>query len=178
MLNAANLVTMARIAVAPVFLWFLYEYHEPGQSIDWILLAAFILIAASDGLDGALARKNNTVTQLGKLLDPIADKVLIGGTFLVLSLMSVVPWWVTIAILLREVGVTIYRLVVVKNRVIAASSGGKLKTVVQAVAVGFYISPLGEWLFNPQFDIGFGLLYGSVFLTWWTALQYIRAAQE
>ena len=111
MLNAANLVTFGRIAVTPVFLWFLLISYIAGDPGNWLLLLAFILIAASDGIDGAIARRQNTVTKLGKILDPIADKVLLGGSFIVLSSVNVVPWWATIAILVREVAMTVYRLV-------------------------------------------------------------------
>jgi CDP-diacylglycerol--glycerol-3-phosphate 3-phosphatidyltransferase len=174
MLNAANLVTIARILIAPVFLWFLYVYYLPGQVVGWYLLLAFIIISASDAIDGAIARRNNTVTKLGKLLDPIADKVLIGGALVVLSVLTVMPWWATIAILIREVAMTVYRLVVVKNKVIPASNSGKTKTIMQAIALGYFISPLNVLWFNPTFDLGFGLIYGAVFLTWWSALRYFR----
>ena len=178
MLNTANLVTIARILVTPVFLWFLFDLYEPGETIGWYLLLAFILISATDGLDGAIARKSNTVTKLGKILDPIADKVLIGGTFLTLSILGPIAWWVTIAILVREVGMTIYRLLVVKSKVIPASSTGKFKTVFQSIALGWFISPLNVLWGNPSFDIGFGLLYGAVFITWWSAIKYVKAAME
>jgi CDP-diacylglycerol--glycerol-3-phosphate 3-phosphatidyltransferase len=72
---------------------------------------------------------------------------------------------------------TIYRLVVVKNKVIPASASGKSKTIMQAIAIGYLISPLNEWWFNPFFDLGFGLIYGAVFLTWWSALQYYRESR-
>jgi CDP-diacylglycerol--glycerol-3-phosphate 3-phosphatidyltransferase len=176
-LNVANLVTIGRIAITPIFLWFLYTYYEAGEAINWTLLLAFILIAATDGIDGAIARKQNTVTKLGKLLDPIADKVLIGGALIVLSILDVVIWWATIAILVREVAMTIYRLVIVKNKVIAASNSGKSKTIMQAIAVGYCISPLNSLWFNQTFDIGFGLIYGAVFLTWWSALKYFRESR-
>jgi CDP-diacylglycerol--glycerol-3-phosphate 3-phosphatidyltransferase len=135
------------------------------------------LIAATDGIDGAIARKQNTVTKLGKLLDPIADKVLIGGSLVVLSLLDVMLWWATIAILVREIGMTVYRLLIVKNKVIAASNSGKSKTIMQSIAVGYFISPLNELWFNADFDIGFGLIYGAVFLTWWSAIQYFRESR-
>jgi CDP-diacylglycerol--glycerol-3-phosphate 3-phosphatidyltransferase len=151
--------------------------YDAGESINWILLLAFVLIAATDGIDGAIARKQNTVTKLGKLLDPIADKVLIGGSLVVLSLLDVMLWWATIAILVREIGMTVYRLVVVKNKVIAASNSGKSKTIMQSIAVGYFISPLNELWFNPAFDLGYGLIYGAVFLTWWSAIQYFRESR-
>jgi CDP-diacylglycerol--glycerol-3-phosphate 3-phosphatidyltransferase len=170
-------VTLGRILVTPVFLWFLLTTYKPGENLNWILLTAFILIAASDGIDGAIARKQNTVTKLGKILDPIADKILLGGSFVVLSVLNVMPWWATIAILVREVAMTVYRLAVVKNKVIPASSSGKSKTIMQAIAIGYLISPLNQWWFNQFFDIGFGLIYGAVFLTWWSALQYYRESR-
>ena len=177
MLNTANLVTIARIAITPIFLWFLFNLYQAGEPINWLLLLAFILIAATDGIDGAIARKQNKVTKLGKILDPIADKILIGGSFIVLSILGVMPWWVTIVILVREVGMTISRLVVVKKKVIAASNSGKSKTIMQSIAVGYFISPLNALWFNPAFDLGYGLLYGAVFLTWWSALQYLKESR-
>jgi CDP-diacylglycerol--glycerol-3-phosphate 3-phosphatidyltransferase len=177
-LNAANLVTFGRIAVTPIFLWFLLSSYKAGDPVNWILLLAFILIAASDGIDGAIARKQNTVTKLGKILDPIADKVLLGGSFIVLSILTVVPWWATIAILVREVAMTVYRLVVVKNRVIPASASGKSKTIVQAIAIGYLISPLNQLLSNEYFDIGSALVFASLFLTWWSAFQYFKESRS
>ena len=177
MLNAANSVTIGRILITPVFLWFLFTMYDAGESINWVLLLAFVLIAATDGIDGAIARKQNTVTKLGKLLDPIADKVLIGGSLVVLSILDVMPWWATISILVREIGMTVYRLLIVKNKVIAASNSGKSKTIMQSIAVGYFISPLNELWFNSDFDIGFGLIYGAVFLTWWSAIKYFRESR-
>lgn len=176
-MNLANAITLLRIVIAPIYLWALAVYFAAGQSVNWALLAGFILVAATDGIDGAIARKRGIVTKLGKTLDPIADKILIGGAFLVLSMLTVVPWWVTIAILVREIGMTIYRLAVIRDRVIPASSSGKSKTIMQCIAIGWFISPLGEMLKTAQFNIGFGLLYGAVFLTWWSALQYIRESR-
>lgn len=177
MSNLANAVTVLRILVAPVFLWFLYTEYTPSEPVNWVLLAAFILIAATDGIDGAIARRTATVSKLGKLLDPIADKVLIGGSFVVLSMLDVVPWWATIAILVREIGMTIYRLIVVNDRVIAASSTGKFKTVFQCIAIGWFISPLNVWTYNPDFSISFGLVYGAVFVTWYSAFKYLRESK-
>ena len=178
MLNAANLVTIGRIAVTPVFLWFLLTSYKAGDPVNWILLLAFILIAASDGIDGAIARKQNMVTKLGKLLDPIADKILLGGSFIVLSILTVVPWWATVAILVREVAMTVYRLIVVKNKVIPASASGKSKTIVQAIAIGYLISPLNKLLENQYFDIGMSLVFVALFLTWFSAFQYFKDSRS
>jgi CDP-diacylglycerol--glycerol-3-phosphate 3-phosphatidyltransferase len=177
-LNAANLVTIGRIAVTPVFLWFLFISYTPGDSVNWLLLLAFILIAASDGIDGAIARKQNTVTKLGKLLDPIADKILLGGSFIVLSALEVLDWWITVLILVREVAMTVYRLIVVKNKVIPASASGKSKTIVQAIAIGYLISPLNKMLENQYFDIGMSLVFVSLFLTWFSAFQYFKDSRS
>lgn len=174
MLNAANLVTIGRIAVTPVFLWFLLEFYKAGEPVNWLLLLAFIVIAASDGIDGAIARKQNTVTKLGKILDPIADKILIGGSFVILSILGPIDWWVTIAILVREVAMTVYRLVVVKNKVIPASKSGKSKTIIQSIAVGYFVSPLNALWAS---EIGLGLIYLAVFLTWWSAFQYFKESR-
>ena len=174
LLNPANLITVARIALAPVFLWALFVYYPAGELVSWYLVGAFVLISATDGLDGAIARRRNIVTKLGKILDPIADKVLIGGSFIVLSFLNVIPWWVTVAILVRELAMTVYRLIIVKDRVIPASSGGKTKTVFQSITIGYFISPLNTWLLNSGFDLGSGLIYGAVFLTWWSAIQYMK----
>lgn len=176
-MNLANLITVARIVLAPIYLWLLYANYQPGALTNWYLLFGFIAVAATDGIDGAVARKRGIVTKLGKTLDPIADKVLIGGAFLVMSLREVVPWWVTLAILAREIGMTIYRLAVIRDRVIPASSSGKFKTVMQCVALGWVISPLNVALSNQSFDIGFGLLYGAVFITWYSAFKYINEAR-
>jgi CDP-diacylglycerol--glycerol-3-phosphate 3-phosphatidyltransferase len=105
---------------------------------------------ATDGVDGFIARRYNLVTDLGKILDPIADKVLTGGALVGLSLINELPWWVTILILVREVGVTIFRFAVLSKRVIPASRGGKLKTIFQFLAITSALLPLqtvwGEWM--------------------------------
>lgn len=148
--NVANIVTVARILLAPLFIWLLFaDNHEFGP-LRYIAAALFILAIVTDSVDGLLARRQNLVTDLGKILDPIADKVLIGGALVVLSLLGELWWWVTIVILVREFGITAFRLAVVRRRVIPASRGGKLKTIVQAVAISFYLVPLwlflGEWM--------------------------------
>jgi CDP-diacylglycerol--glycerol-3-phosphate 3-phosphatidyltransferase len=177
-MNLANLITVFRILVAPAFLWVLYTYYQPGEMVGWYLLFGFVALAATDGIDGAIARKRGIVTKLGKTLDPIADKVLLGGAFVVLSMLDeVMPWWATIAILVREVGMTVYRLIVIKDKVVPASNSGKSKMIMQCIALGYLISPLNAWWANGAFDLGFGLIYGAVFLTWWSAIKYIRDAR-
>lgn len=176
-MNIANLITVFRILLAPAYLYILFTYYKQEQLIGWALLAGFVGLAATDGIDGAIARKRGIVTKLGKTLDPIADKVLLGGAFVVLSFLNLMPWWATIAILVREIGITLYRLAVIKDKVIPASSSGKSKMIMQCITLGYLISPLNWMWANSVFDLGFGLIYGAVFLTWWSAIQYIRDAR-
>ena len=173
----ANLITSARIALVPLFVWVLLSYPHPLDQHRWIAVALFVLAAATDGVDGAIARKRGEVTNLGKILDPIADKLLIGGGLVTLSLQNSVPWWFTVVILVREIGITLYRFAVIRKRVVAASGGGKLKTVLQSVLIGFLIAPHGglfnwEILFAPVMI----LMWVTLVVTVWTGIDYLIAA--
>ena len=109
--------------------------------------------------DGALARNYGMVTEFGTMADPIADKTLIGAALIGLSMLGDLPWWVTVLILAREVGITVLRFVVLRRGVIPASRGGKLKTLVQAVAIGLFILPLsGSWLVVASIVMGAAIL--------------------
>lgn len=174
--NLPNLITIVRIVLAPVFVWMLLADGGTGRALRWLAGALFILAIATDGLDGAIARKRGLVTELGKLLDPIADKVLIGGALVSLSILGELPWWVTVVILVREVGITIYRFVVIADGVIAASRGGKIKTIAQSVAISLALLPFwnafGEWVY--WFD---GIVMSiAVVLTVVTGLDYLWQA--
>jgi CDP-diacylglycerol---glycerol-3-phosphate 3-phosphatidyltransferase len=142
--NVANIINVVRI-LAPLFVWLLLADGDALGPLRYVAAALFIVAIATDSVDGILARRQNLVTNVGKLLDPIADKVLTGGALVALSILGELWWWVTIVILVRELGITAFRFAVLKNRVVAASPGGKLKTVVQAVAISLYLVPL--WLF-------------------------------
>ena len=149
--NIANIITVVRILLAPLFVWLVLL--DDGEHGIWRFIAAGLFIAAiaTDGLDGALARKRNLVTNSGIILDPIADKILIGGALIALALVAELPWWVVIVILAREIGITLFRLMALADRVIPASRGGKLKTVLQAVTLSSWLVPtwllLGSWVF-------------------------------
>ncbi len=148
--NIANIITVVRIFLAPLFVWLLFaDNHEFGV-MRYIAAGLFILAIATDSIDGLLARRQNLVTDFGKLLDPVADKILTGSALVTLSIIGDLWWWVTILILVREFGITAFRMAVVRDRVIPASSGGKLKTVAQAIAISFYLVPLwllfGDWV--------------------------------
>lgn len=148
--NIANLITVARILLAPVFVWLLLTDAGQLGVLRYVAASLFILAIATDSLDGHLARRQNLVTNVGILLDPIADKVLIGGALVALSILGELWWWVTIVILVREFGITIFRLIALRDRVIAASIAGKVKTVAQAIAVSLSLVPLwslvGDWV--------------------------------
>jgi CDP-diacylglycerol--glycerol-3-phosphate 3-phosphatidyltransferase len=142
LVNLPNALTVLRLLVVPVFAVLLLA----GDGMDsgrrgWATLF-FVLAIITDRYDGMIARRRNQVTEFGKLADPIADKALTGTALIGLSVLELLPWWVTVAILVRELGVTLLRFWVIRHGVIAASRGGKVKTVLQAVAIGLYILPL------------------------------------
>ncbi|KGM12322.1 CDP-diacylglycerol--glycerol-3-phosphate 3-phosphatidyltransferase, partial [Cellulomonas bogoriensis] len=139
--NLANGVTVARIALVPLVLVALLTDDGTGTR-RWVAAALFALAAGTDRLDGYLARRLDQVTDWGKLVDPIADKLLIGGSLVALSWVGDLPWWVTVVVLVRELGITAMRLAVLRYVVIPASRGGKLKTVLQSVGIGLFVLPL------------------------------------
>jgi len=147
--NVANIITVVRILLAPVFIWLLLVDDGALGLLRYIAAALFIVAIVTDSVDGLLARRQNLVTDTGKILDPIADKVLVGGALVALSILGELWWWVTIVILVREFGITLHRFMVLRDRVIPAAAGGKLKTVFQAVAISFFLVPtwllLGDW---------------------------------
>ena len=144
-LNLPNSITMLRILMAPIFVFLLLAYPEQGTWQRFLALVLFVLAISTDGLDGMIARRTDKVTDLGKFLDPVADKVLIGGALIALSVLGEIDWWVTAVILLREVAVTVYRAMVAKNVVLPASLAGKLKTILQGVAIGVVLAPFEIW---------------------------------
>jgi CDP-diacylglycerol--glycerol-3-phosphate 3-phosphatidyltransferase len=148
-LNIANIITAVRILLVPVFVVvFLADNHELGAT-RWIAALLFAVIIATDALDGHLARSRNLVSNVGIILDPIADKALTGAALIVLSVIGDLPAWITIVILVREIGITVFRFAVLSKSVIPASRGGKLKTLMQSVAITLAIAPfptlIGDW---------------------------------
>lgn len=142
LVNVANALTVARLFLVPIFVVFLVIAGHPG-STWWRLssLAVFGVASVTDLFDGKLARSRNLVTDFGKVADPIADKALTGAALITLSAMSELAWWVTALIMIREVGVTALRFAVIRRGVIAASAGGKAKTVLQIAAICLYLLP-------------------------------------
>lgn len=149
-LNLPNAITVARIALVPVFVVLLIQDGGAQGPLRWWAAIVFIVAIATDGIDGWIARSRGLVTELGKLLDPIADKALTGAAFIMLSVLGELDWWITILVLVRELGITVHRLMIVDDHVVAAAWMGKLKTVAQAVALSLALLPLsavlGEWV--------------------------------
>lgn len=171
-LNIANVLTVLRIALVPVFLVVLLV--DDGQDTAWRIGATvvFAVAAITDRVDGQLARKYGLVTDFGKMADPIADKALIGAALVGLSILGDLPWWVTIVIAAREVAITGVRFAVIRHGVIPAGRGGKVKTLVQSIAIGFYLFPLPD---EVRF-VSVTLMGLAVFLTVYTGLDYIVQA--
>ena len=173
-LNLPNTITLARVATVPFFVWVLLEVSKDNPW-RWAAVLLFVAAIATDGVDGAIARSRGLVTDLGKLLDPIADKILIGGALVTLSVLGEVDWIFTLLIMGREVGITIYRMLVLKNRVVAANAGGKTKTIMQGITLGFLLSPL-DLYFAWLAPIELVALYLTTAVTLVTGIQYLVVA--
>jgi len=175
--NLPNAITIARILLVPVFVWLALKYQNKDSLHAWWAVLVFVLAISTDGLDGAIARKRGLVTNLGKILDPIADKALTGAGLILLSMLGLVPWVATVLILVRELGITVYRLIVVKKRVVAASGGGKLKTTLQGIVIPLILSPLDHY-WPTLIAVEQILLWVTVAITVFTGLQYVFAAMK
>ena len=168
--NIPNMLTMLRLLIVPVFAALLLADggHDPKwRSVAW---AAFALAMITDLFDGELARRMNLVSDFGKIADPIADKAIMGTALVALSALGDLAWWVTIVILVREVGITLMRFWVIKLAVIPASRGGKIKTLTQGIAVGMYVLVLT----GPLATARAWLMAIAVILTVVTGLDYVR----
>ncbi len=172
LVNVANLLTVSRLVLVPVFLLTLFA--GGGHDTGWRLIATLVFAIASitDNLDGRLARKLGLITDFGKIADPIADKALIGSALVGLSVLGELPWWVTVVIAVREIGVTVLRFWVIRYGVIPASRGGKWKTLAQIVAIGLFLLPL-----PAPADVGSWLIMGvALVLTVVTGVDYVVRA--
>jgi CDP-diacylglycerol---glycerol-3-phosphate 3-phosphatidyltransferase len=176
--NVANIVTVVRILLAPVFIVLLLLDAGEGGAFRIAAAALFIIAISTDSLDGHLARSRNLVTDLGILLDPIADKVLTGAALVMLAVLAELPWWVVAVILIREWGITVFRFAMLRDRVIPASRGGKLKTVVQSVAISVALVPLWNLLGDWVNWVNVALMSAAVILTVVTGLDYLRQAWQ
>lgn len=140
-----NAITIVRIPLAVIFFILLLlggAYGLDDIAIRWVAAVLFIVAISTDWVDGYLARRYDIVSDFGKLWDPIADKLLTGAGFIGLAVLGELNWWFVIVILIREWGITIHRLMVAKEHVVAAAWMGKIKTAVQAVALSWALLPL------------------------------------
>ena len=179
LLNIANALTVLRLLLVPVFALALLA--EDGRDVTWRLVAfvVFALAAFTDRLDGQLARRRGLETWFGALADPIADKALTGTALIGLSVLGLVPWWVTVVIIGRELGVTVLRFVVIRRGVIPASRGGKAKTVAQTVAIGLFVLPLPlllPGLVTAALVLQWSVMVIALMLTVLTGADYVRKA--
>ena len=188
LLNIANVLTMLRILLVPVFVWFLLldsSGSAGGEIVGgldaenggwrWAAAALFAAAMITDKIDGDLARSRNLVTDFGKIADPIADKLLIGAGLVMLSLLGELPWWVTVLILIRELGITLLRMVMLRTQVMPASRGGKLKTVLQTAGLQLMLLPLvviAGWLA----DVAFWIMMAALIVTVLTGVDYLVSA--
>ena len=148
MVNLANGLTVARLVLVPVFVWFLLAGGTAGRTVAFV---AFAVASLTDLLDGELARRRGLITDFGKIADPIADKALTGAALITLSYLGELVWWVTIVIVARELAVTGLRFWVIRHGVIAASRGGKIKTMLQVIAISLYVLPIHLTLVRELF---------------------------
>ncbi len=173
LVNLPNALTVLRLVLVPVFLFALFAAGGHQSSYRWLAWTIFAVAAITDRFDGHIARKRGQVTDFGKIADPMADKALTGSALVGLSMLGNLSWWVTIVVLVREIGITLLRFAVLRYGVIAASPGGKAKTLAQILAIGLYVLPLGaslHWL-------AVVLMIAAVALTVVTGADYlVRAA--
>ena len=179
-LNLPNVLTTLRIVMVPFFGWALLV--DGGDSVLWrcVAYALFAIAMITDKIDGDIARARNLVTNFGKIADPIADKAITGMAFIGLSIVGDIWWWVTILVLLREWSVTLLRLSLLKDVVIPAAHSGKVKTTLQALALGLLVLPLRQvdgaldTVGNVLFYVAQVLLAGAVAMTMWSGYEFFR----
>jgi CDP-diacylglycerol---glycerol-3-phosphate 3-phosphatidyltransferase len=167
-----NSLTIARLLLIPFGAIALFI--NGGDDYNWQIVSwwIFFILGLSDIFDGKLARSRQQVTELGKFLDPVADKAMVGTAMVCLSIIGRLPWWITIVIMAREITITLFRISIVKRGVIPANKGGKIKAALQGFGTGFYVLPLDPNLY--WFRDGF--MYITILVTLWTGAYYVRSA--
>lgn len=162
--NLPNVLTSARIVFVPVFAWLVLSERW------WWAFGLFVVLMATDKLDGDIARARGLVTDFGKIADPIADKALMITALVTLNIASTLPVWITVLIVVRELGITVWRMFMLRRgNVVPASKGGKLKTVLQTLGVALYLCPLPSWMDVPTFIV----MLVATAVTVITGIQYI-----
>lgn len=162
-----NVLTSLRILLIPLFAWLVLR-----EDLHWWAFGLFALLMATDKLDGDIARAKGIVTDFGKIADPIADKALMITALVCLNIVDKLAVWITVVIVVRELGITIWRMFELRcGNVVPASRGGKIKTTLQALAVAVLLTP---WA-HPFGDV---LMWIAVAVTVYTGIQYIVDAQK
>ena len=170
--NVANVLTIVRIILVPVFVGFLLA---GGTTWRLVALGTFCVASLTDVLDGRLARSRGLVTDFGKIADPVADKALTGAALICLSALGELPWWVTGLIMFRELAVTGLRFWVIRRGVIAASRGGKAKTLLQVIAICLYVLPAS---LSPPEIVRELFMAAAVVVTLVTGVDYVLQAMR
>lgn len=175
--NIANALTVLRMLLVPVFGWLLLAQDGGDAAYRWAALGCFVVAMVTDRVDGDIARRRGLVTNFGKVSDPIADKALMTMALVGLSLLGEVWWWVTVLVLVREWGVTALRFWVIRHGVMAAGRGGKVKTLLQALAIGFLVMPRFALPVPGLWDaLAWSLLFAAVVVTVVTGIDYLVQA--
>ena len=175
--NIANALTMLRIVLVPVFGWLLLAQNGQSPAYRYLAAATFTAAMITDRIDGDLARSRGLITKFGQIADPIADKALMTMAFVGLSVIDMVPWWVTAVVLVREWGITLLRFIVIRHGVMPAGRGGKIKTVLQTVAIVMLTLPLSTWPLGGFLEfLAYAVLAVAVLVTVVTGLDYVRDA--
>ena len=172
-MNLPNKLTMARVIAVPVFIILFYlGWNKANSALLILAFAVFVLASITDMLDGKIARKYNLITNFGKIMDPLADKLLVYSAFCIFIDIKFVPAWMFIIILAREFAVAGIRTVAASTgKVIAAGMTGKIKTVLQMICVLCLI--LSCVVHNPFYTIGQVFLWGSLIMTVVSGTEYI-----
>lgn len=169
-LNVPNVLTCVRILFVPVFVWFTLAGRGEHLGWQWAAFGLFAALMITDKLDGDIARAKGLITNFGKIADPIADKALMISALVCLNIIGALWVWVTVVIVVRELGITVWRMIMLRRgKVVPASRGGKWKTTLQALAVAMYLCPLPSWMTIPT-----GVVMGvALVITVVTGVQYL-----
>lgn len=165
-MTIANMMTIARVVMVPIIAWLVYMAEASGSpTYTWAALITFVIAAWTDWADGYFARKLDQVSEFGALWDPIADKGLVLGTLAVLAWFGQMAWWVVILFAVREIGMTLWRMWIVKTggKVVSARPWGKWKTATQLVGISLMLTPIVP------------ILFGQILVYIALALTYISA---
>ena len=180
LLNVANALTVLRLLLVPVFIWLSLL---PGDRAGLAAVVVFVVAAFTDRLDGQLARSWGLVTSFGKIADPIADKALTLSAFVLLSVNHRLWWWVTILIVVRELGITVMRFFMLRRAVMAASRGGKIKTTLQMVGLVGLLTPWSALFLSAGaadflLRAAYVVVAAALIVTVVTGLDYVRQAVQ